>query len=307
MPGSKRRALKKFLSPSPVASPVPIPVTPDQNLLNGHVVSSPPPIEQQNRSHSGGLSQSLSHSPFHLPHLRKSGSNSTPESNSLHPSSSMTSASSIASDPNNYLSDKELKDDLVLEEMRQREQVIGNGMHGAEHGVGHIVANPGNVRASNVPPPVGISTILNANLEDGSTVPPAPLVGVVNGQQGALHQPVPQVPLSGVPPPTSEQMDPEHLLYGNESSHVQGGQRKSSKQKFEERQVRPCFITHQAALLIHLRPTFLLLPVHITMVVHSSSVLLYRPGRKKHFWPQTLPQTQHGLRNSSVNDWRRSK
>ena len=167
--------------------------------------------------------------------MRESGSGSSPKSNSLHPSASMTSPSSIASDPNNYLSDKELREDLVVEEMRQREHIIGNGSHRTENGVGDLAASPENVRASDVPPSVGVSAILKADLENGSISPPVPFMGAANGNLGLAHQPVPQMP------PTSERIIAERMLATNESSAVQGEQKKSSKQRFEERQVRPHF------------------------------------------------------------------
>ena len=152
MPGSKRRALKKLLSPH--SSPAETPIS----------------------------------------------SNTTANE----------SGTSIASDPNNYMSDEAIQQDLAVEEMMDREKSIGSGMHRMQDGVDSLGSSP----ANSMPPP-----------------PP----GGFNGALGYMSPPPPPPPKGGGMYP-AQQMTADELMYG-EGPNSRGGKKKSSKQKFAERQV----------------------------------------------------------------------
>jgi hypothetical protein len=113
----------------------------------------------------------------------------------------MTSTTSIASDRGNYLTDKELNNEAVLEEMESREEMIGNGVHRQEDGLGKL----------------------------------AGMGGMMEGQEGGVLSPRPQVHAQHVAP---QQMTAEELMFGDADGVAgKGGMKKSSKQRFEERQV----------------------------------------------------------------------
>lgn len=143
MPGSKRRALKKLLSPTSSASS-----TPNQSGTS--------------------LSQQVS-------------------------------GTSIASNPDNYMSDEALQQDLAVEEMLDREKSIGSGTHRAQDGVLDLAYEGGASGAGM-----------------GSVPPPPPPAG------GGMYAP--------------QQMTAEALMFGDEGGGG-GGKKKSSKQRHAERQV----------------------------------------------------------------------
>jgi len=123
----------------------------------------------------------------------------------------MTSTTSIASDRGNYLTDKELNNEAVLEEMESREEMIGNGVHRQEDGLGKLAVSPGAM-----PMPRGMG-------------------GMMEGQEGGVLSPRPQVHAQHVAP---QQMTAEELMFGDADGVAgKGGMKKSSKQRFEERQV----------------------------------------------------------------------
>lgn len=80
----------------------------------------PPPTTEPQANHKSGISNLLHH---------KSNSTSTGQSGSLTtgaPIQPIESGDSIASEPGNYLTDRQLEQDLVLEEMAEREHEIGH-------------------------------------------------------------------------------------------------------------------------------------------------------------------------------------
>lgn len=127
---------------------------------------------------------------------------------SLPPASNggMTSSSSIASNPNNYLSDEALEQDLALEEMASRQNSIGSGHHREEDGV---------------------PDLSSLNLGNGGT----------NGHRSSFSSLPPPPPPKQAAAPT--QVTADQLAYGKEDSGGFGfkGKKKSSKQRFAERQV----------------------------------------------------------------------
>ena len=137
--------------------------------------SPPPPADSSTSDNHSSLSNLLHH---------KSNSTSTGQSGQLAggaPIQPIESGDSIASDPSNYLTDQQLEQDLVLEEMADR-----------EHEIGH-------------------------QGRSGSTVSAPP----------SIPAPAPEKPSGG--------------MYGGNLfgyGHGGGGKKKSSKQKFAERQVR---------------------------------------------------------------------
>lgn len=146
MPGSKRRALKNLLSPHS---------QPQSDTPSPSAASA-----------SGGLH---------------------PVADSGTSLSSITSGtSSIASNPNNYLTDEQLEQDLELEKMAERQEVIGTGQQ------------------ASVDAPVGV--------KDG--LPPAQ---------------------TAPPPPPQDPIGLQGQMPGG--AEAGGGKKKSSKQKFAERQV----------------------------------------------------------------------
>lgn len=147
-------------------------------------------------------------SPSH--HADKSPSAAT-SSSAIHPVDSNTSlasvsASSTASDPANYLTDQQLDADLELEKMSQRQNSIGTGQ------VPELDKLPPAERVPPPPPPkaVGRPGEVVMGLNGELMLNPA---NDANGQATAATPP------------------------GGLSAGGAGAKKKSSKQKFEERQV----------------------------------------------------------------------
>lgn len=107
------------------------------------------------------------------------------------------------------MSDEAVQQDLAVEEMMEREKSIGSGHHRVEDGVGSLGSSPAN---SMPPPPAGGS----------------------NGAPGYMSPPPPPQASSGGMYP-AQQVTADELMYGNGPGN--GGKKKSSKQKFAERQV----------------------------------------------------------------------
>jgi len=153
--------------------------------------SPPPPTDSSSNNNNNGHKSSLSNLLHH-----KSNSTSSGQSGQLAggaPIQPIESGDSIASDPSNYLTDQQLEQDLVLEEMAER-----------EHEIGH-------------------------QGRSGSTVSAPP----------SIPAPAPEKPSGG--------------MYGGNlfgHGHGGGGKKKSSKQKFAERQVRLSFFTDEVKNLI---------------------------------------------------------
>ncbi|WVQ93878.1 hypothetical protein IAU59_000956 [Kwoniella sp. CBS 9459] len=176
MPGSKRRALKKLLSPN-----------------NGPSDPSPSP------------SQSLSASPS-VPPLSGSISNT----NGLPP-------------PVIPLTDEQIQEDLVLEQMAQREKEIGHAS--SPNGLSVAGGGAGSPSAGSMPSPISGSF--------SSAPPPPPIAN--NG-----------IPPPPPPAPAPAQASPSPSagggggMYGGGFGAGNGGEKKkkSSRQKFEERQAR---------------------------------------------------------------------
>jgi hypothetical protein len=108
------------------------------------------------------------------------------------------------------MSDEALQQDLVVEEMMEREKSIGSGTHKMEDNVGSLGSSPA---TSMLPPP-----------------PP----GGLNGATGHRSPPPPPPKGGGMYP--VQRMTADELIYGDGPNT--GGKKKSSKQKFAERQVR---------------------------------------------------------------------
>lgn len=96
--------------------------------------------------------------------------------------------------------------------MLQREKSIGSGLSKSQDGVGSL---DGVHPVSSVPPPsVGLDE--SGGLKEHRSPPPPPDAGMYAPQQVTAEQ----------------------LMFGNESEGAKGGKKKSSKQRFAERQVR---------------------------------------------------------------------
>lgn len=113
------------------------------------------------------------------------------------------------------MSDEAVEQDLAIEEMMSRGQTIGNGMSRSQDGI-HDLEGVNHINS--VPPP-------SVGLED---------------QKLAGHRPPPPPPVASPPPPSGgmyapQQVTAERLMYGDESAGK--GKKKSSKQRFAERQV----------------------------------------------------------------------
>lgn len=148
---------------------------------------------------------------------------SSPATGASSPSADLTpvaSASSIASNPNNYMSDEALQQDLEVEEMMDRERSIGSGMNHVRDGVD---LSPGGASTGSVPPP------------------PPPKLGSGHDLNGHRPPPPPPPHAAAMVPP--QQMTAEQLMFGNGGNGGGGGggggggKKKSSKQRFAERQV----------------------------------------------------------------------
>lgn len=101
----------------------------------------PPTTDSSNTNHKSGISNLLHH---------KSNSTSTGQSGNLTtgaPIQPIESGDSIASEPGNYLTDQQLEQDLVLEEMAEREHEIGHGHQGQGRSGSTVSAPP------SLPPP----------------------------------------------------------------------------------------------------------------------------------------------------------
>jgi len=210
MTGSAKQAIKKLLSPH-------------QQPVDDIGVASPPDASSPNQNE---------HSEHSLTHAIRSSlslkSHKSPEPHSR-PSDmslgSVQSNSSIASNPGNYLTDAQLKEDLAVEAMIEREGKIGKGDQRLADGVPDL--SPSGHRA---PPP-----------------PPSQHSGEIQmstGHHGALPPPHldPLPPAVASPPPPGTVSPPAaggmyKNAWGNGGGAGGRGGKKSSKQKFEERQV----------------------------------------------------------------------
>lgn len=201
MPGSKRRALKKLLSPhsepsgtgaSSPASDIAIPALSPSPSNGSQPITITAPQAPQEKKRTSSLRSSFSLSRSSLKHGKPSA----------------TSIASIASDPNNYLTDQQLQQDLAVEEMIEREDSIGTGDARQADGVGELHVRNGLETGMSVPPPAG-AELGSSPSRQLSRSPPAP------------------------PPKTG-------LFHGGALTSGFGGagKKKSSKQKFEERQAR---------------------------------------------------------------------
>lgn len=214
MPGSARRLKKKLqevASPSPPTSSSTSP-NPTQNGTGTGTGTSP-----KSGSISEGISNLLHPNHHHHHKSHSTGQYQNPPQGSggpgvisnvpVHPVSSAQSAQSaksvdsVASNPNNYMTDQQLEQDLELEAMADREQYIGN------------------------PPP------------PGQGVPPPMASG---GPTHSAPAQLPPPSSGSVPPPPPEEQKSGGMygsgLFGNHGNGG-GGKKKSSKQKFAERQV----------------------------------------------------------------------
>ena len=238
MPGAKRR-LKKAAdatvsgltgsspgssSPSASASeshsPIPI-------AMPGH----PDPQQRHDASTSSAASASHAKSPIggasgshhlHIPFLHRHSNHDERHLSKSNSDNALDSSTSIASDPANYMSDEALKEDLEVEEMVERQQSIGSGRNHAAYGVGDLTDG-----MSGLTPPSGGGRV------DRGVKPESMMM--MNGD-------VPeQMAFEGrgnavIPPPRGAvdlQMTAEEMMAGGPT-----GKKKSSKQKFAERQVR---------------------------------------------------------------------
>lgn len=262
MPGSKRRQLKKLLSPSssssntptPIpstsTSPAPIPTDSSQTQLTADPAASP--------SKSTSSLSSL----LHLKSPKKTSLSPSPSGSGTGTSPQAISkdgAEGIASDPKNYLTDKQLETDLALEEMAEREKKIGSGM---ERNGPPVDLNGGNGNGIHAPVPIPASTSASSGVgslglgqsqgqgsgqapeapgaesldvrmtspEPPSASVPAPLAG---GISGGMYGKAYGVGGSGVP----GQAIIDAAIDGMDNVSGKKGKKKSSKQKFEERQV----------------------------------------------------------------------
>lgn len=261
MPGSKRNKLKKILSPTPAptSDPIPVPGTgPSSDSLADPVASngnggtpalSGSPGSLGSEKASPKKHHSL-HSALHLFHHDKPHkSNSappgggalvaSPNANALAPQSSIRSAesgTSIVSDPANYMSDQALEQDLQLEAMAERQGSIGSGLHREQDGVGDLSSLSLDDRASST----GASASASAS-QSQSALHSSSHVSVQSAGSGTHHvspnhrpAPPPPVPAGGGGMYGARQaMTAEGLMYGGEGKK----KKKSSKQRFEERQV----------------------------------------------------------------------
>ncbi|GFZ43752.1 hypothetical protein JCM24511_01472 [Saitozyma sp. JCM 24511] len=174
MPGSKRRALKKLLSPSS---------SPSQKASK----SSPAQVPTPSISPTSSL-------------VAVSGD---PSIKSVQSAASLNSGQSIATDPQNYLTDQQLNADLEIEAMVDREGQIGVGKAKELDGVGSLSLEDTNLPPEVISPP------------QPTAQPPKPSGSPGGGMFGA------------------------NLAAGfGLGPGVQGGKKKSSRQKFEERQAR---------------------------------------------------------------------
>jgi OTU domain-containing protein 6 len=178
MPGSKRRALKKLLSPSS---------SPSQKASK----STPAQVPTPSISPTSSL-------------VAVSGD---PSIKSVQSAASLNSGRSIATDPQNYLTDQQLHADLEIEAMVEREGQIGTGKAKELDGVGSL-----SLEDTNLPPEV-------TSQPQPTAQPPKPSSSPGGGIFGANI-----AAGFGLGPG------------GN------GGKKKSSRQKFEERQVGGLFI-----------------------------------------------------------------
>jgi len=119
------------------------------------------------------------------------------------------------------MSDEALQQDLEVEAMIERGQTIGTGDHRAQNGLNDL----GPSGSSSVPPPPPPAT--------GTSLPP---LGKGHDLDG--HRPPPPPPTAGMYAP--QQVTAEQLMFGDGgdgASGARGGKKKSSKQRFAERQV----------------------------------------------------------------------
>jgi len=302
MPGSKRRTLKKLLSPTSSPSPSLAPAaietsrsTPNKSPIHASV--SPSPLPQPPTHHSPSL-------PFHIPlphipgtsHHHKTGSTPNPipftqhhQDDHLHshhhdhngrsvsfptlaelrPSASMSSApdAGVASERANYMTEEELKQESILEEMDKRERSIGMGHHRVDDGVGKLSVSEG-LRGDGVVAGEGGGGGGNLVGSPGSIGPPGltstrngssngyghgdhPVLGEIDGNRQMIWTSTspPSIPPAGhsvdtvadgyVGGPTAGLLTAEELMFGDGDGAGRGGKggKKSSKQRFEERQV----------------------------------------------------------------------
>lgn len=194
MPGSARRLKKKLqeaTSPSPPGSP--------PNHSN--------PITE-------GISNLLHPNSHHKSHSTGQGVISNEPVHPVNSAQSAQSVDSVASNPNNYMTDQQLEQDLALEEMAERQDNIGHQPPPPPPGQG----------MQNLPPPPGPGANLGHSHSAPPQLPP-------NGSQAPLPP----------PPAPVDQGKSGGGMYGNSlfgnGGNSGGGKKKSSKQKFAERQV----------------------------------------------------------------------
>jgi hypothetical protein len=174
----------------------------------GHTSPSSTPSDSAVESpKSSGISNLLhphSHSEHHKSH--STGEMSAPTADAIHPVASNQSASSIASNPSNYLTDQQLEQDLELEAMAERQGSIGHSAPPVDLSQGQ--AGGGHHHAASAPallPPTGLSS--------GQGAPPPPAAPAAEKPSGGMYG---------------------NNMFGGGGG---GGKKKGSKQKFAERQV----------------------------------------------------------------------
>lgn len=201
MPGSARRLKKKLqevTSPSPPSSSA----------------TSPTPGPEPHKS--GSFAEGISNLLHPGSHHHKSNSTGQAQAQApgvtsgepVHPISSAQSGDSVASNPNNYMTDEQLEQDLVLEEMAERQGSIGHQSPPGGSGGPAPVSTQGLSHAQSAPPQLPPSA---------GASHPAPPPPVDQGKSGGMYG---------------------HGLFGG-NGNGSGSKKKSSKQKFAERQVGP--------------------------------------------------------------------
>ena len=222
------------MTPSLTPSPISTPESYTPPTANGVVPTHP--LEPSTSSSSVNEHHHNHH--MHIPFLHHNHNHSPPLSSSsdrhkspsllnelLHPIQSHKSHSdtnlpkpgSIASDKNNYMSDEALAEDLEVEEMVERQDSIGSHHHRQDDGVGELNNRMG---ALLLPSREGINGhVPDSKHTSGSSTP---------SDQYALGPGNAVVP----PPRGGIQYTADELI-----SSQPKGRKKSSKQRFAERQV----------------------------------------------------------------------